>query len=211
MGKSDKSLEEMEAELAALEAELQALESGAAPAKSKKTKAPVEAESDAAAPKSRLKLPFGRTKKEEPAADAAEPAAAAEPEAQEKKPSLGGRAILGKFGKKKTDDADASDDAAPDAAAPAPVAADAPTPAAPALPPRDDAQWTRVDNVWRREVSAPRGVFRRVLDESGNVVEEVPADEDEADVEQAKHTGNGLAVMRKRLGFLGKSKKGDDQ
>lgn len=169
---ADKSLEEIDAELAALEAELAALERGEAPPP--KAIAPKEK-------KSLPKLPFGR-KKEQPTDASAAPA----PEEPKKRFGL---KIPGRKAESAAPAPESASDAEPapvtstftPAPAPAPVAT-TPARASGAIPPPplEGATWQIESGVWRRIApAAPPPVYRRTLDADGNVVEELPADDEE--------------------------------
>ncbi len=193
----DKSLEDLEAELAALDAELRALKAGEPPlpreprrsklAIGRKKRDDVDPTAGAlpapapAAP--RLKLPFGRR---------AAPAAAAEPEV----PSPFEAAPPPS---QPVAEAEEDDWAPPEAA-----------PIAPEGPPPDVGQWYREGGAWKRLADAPRRTYRRVLDADGNVVDETLVDEAPASPSPPP-AGEATrpAESRARLGgFLGKMRKG---
>lgn len=189
---ADKSLEDLDAELAALEAELAALERGEAPPPK------TEKKEKKALPKP--KLPFGRRKDEPAPGASAEPPARDAPAAKEPK---GG--MFGKLKMPKKSAAEPAPDSAPGSApasspasspASAPAPAFAPAPAsepAPAgrargplpVPPLAGASWQLENGAWRRVApAAPPPVYKRRLDADGNVIEEVLAED--ADVRDAR-------------------------
>lgn len=172
---ADKSLEDLDAELAALEAELAALERGEAP--------PPKAEKKEKKALPKPKLPFGK-KKDEPAVAPSAPA----------KESKGGM-----FGKLKMPKKSASEPTPAPAPSLASVPASASERAVSALPQAPDpvrrgplpvpalagATWQLENGAWRRVApAAPPPVFKRRLDADGNVLEEVLAED--ADVREAQ-------------------------
>ncbi|HVL87334.1 MAG TPA: PKD domain-containing protein [Candidatus Thermoplasmatota archaeon] len=146
MKRKDKSLEDLDAEIARLEAELSALGKGGA--------------AEPPAPAKRRGLSFGRARGD----------AASEPPAEDPAPSPPASPAKGFFAKIPI----AKIPRAKKAGAPAADARQ--PPAASALPPTSGASWDKSGRTWKRTAPDQKPVYvRRVVDPSGEVREE-PAD-----------------------------------
>ena len=192
MAKEKRSVEELDAELAALEAELAALEGRAPPPR----KAPAKP-----APEPAKAAPEAR--EEEAPAEAAPKKKFALPKAKLPKAKLNLP-----FGKKKGGDAEPEpaaealvdpEVAAPPAVAQAPAVAlvDEAPPAPPeVIPVTDGSQWRREDGAWvRANPDVPVPVVRRVLDENGEVVREEAAAPEDLDEATGRKAERGLGKL----------------
>lgn len=216
MAKQKRSIEDLDAELAAVEAELAALE-GRAPPPPRKKAAPKKEAPAAPEPapakeesKSRFALPFGKKKGE--ASEAADESSA---DAETTESPAKSRFAIGKpklampFGKKKREDAPAeapateplveTDTDAPPAIVRAPAVAvveeDRPRQAE-VVPVTDASNWRAEHGAWvRANPDTPTTVVRRILDEEGEVVREEPATQDDLDEVTGVKAEKGLGKL----------------